>query len=248
MRFSFDQLYTYTYVFSQSRCYNRPNMHRSLFANPVRARKTPRRISNKLPNKHQIRTEETKRELLTSARLVFARDGFQACRIQDIAAEAGYTRGAFYAHFETKEELFFALLQEEIDKHASRLRAILETEESVANRLAALRNYYVRSIADREWCMLTLEFKLFAARRPKLRAKLAAIHRRIRSSMKIEDIAEHLGFDDRNSEVRGTVLEGVMAGLFLEFAYDPERLSEHQAAQYLGHIFDSLLPPRGSST
>ena len=223
-------------------------MNPSLFATPVRTRTPRRRIARKLPNKHQIRTEETKRELLKSARLVFARDGFQACRIEDIAAEAGYTRGAFYAHFETKEELFFALLQEEMDKHAARLRAILETEDSIASRMAALRNYYVRSITDREWCMLTLEFKLFAARRPRLRPKLAAIHRRIRATMKLENISERLGFDDRHSEVRGTVLEGIIAGLFLEFAYDPERLSAHQAGQYLSHIFDSLLPPRRSGT
>jgi len=207
----------------------------------VRSKRRRPTALGKAPNKHQEKTAETRRGLLKSARLIFARDGFQACRIEDIAAATGHTRGAFYAHFETKAELFFALLQEEVDKHARRIRTVLEGRETVQDRVAALHDYYARCIADREWGMLVLEFKLFAARHPKLRPQLAAIHRRIRASMELEVIYKLLGIDKTDNEPRGAALEGVMAGLFLEHAYDPERLSEQQAAVFLGHIFDSLL-------
>ena len=206
----------------------------------VASRSSRRAIVPKPPNKHRERTEETRRVLLKSARLIFAREGFEACRIEDIAAAAGYTRGAFYANFRTKEELFFALLQEETDGHATRIRAVLESYDSAERRMAALRDYYVRCMADREWGMLMLEFKLFAARHPKLRPKLAAIHRRIRASMKLEALHKLLGMDNACPESKSAVLEGVMAGLFLEHTYDPERLSERQAAKFLGYIFDSL--------
>lgn len=208
----------------------------------VLSRSQQRAIVAKPPNRHQERTRETRRVLLKSARLIFARDGFEACRIEDIAALAGYTRGAFYAQFEAKEELFFALLQEETDRHAACIRAIVEGNDSVERRISALRDYYVQCIADREWCMLMLEFKLFAARHPKLRPRLAAIHRRIRASMKLAVLHKLLGYDNSDPEPRRAVLEGVMTGLFLERSYDPERLSERQAAKFLGRIFDSLLP------
>jgi AcrR family transcriptional regulator len=207
----------------------------------VRSKQRRRTALAKAPNKHQQKAAETRRVLLKSARLIFARDGFEACRIEDIAAAAGHTRGAVYAHFETKAELFFALLQEEVDKHAARIRTVLEERETVEDRVAALRDYYARCIADREWGMLVLEFKLFAARHPRLRSQLASIHRRIRASMKLEVIYKLLGIDKTDNEPRGAALEGVMAGLFLERAYDPERLSEQQAGVFLGHIFDSLL-------
>jgi AcrR family transcriptional regulator len=206
----------------------------------VSSRLRRRAIVAKPPNKHRERTEETRRVLLKSARLIFARDGFEACRIEDIAAAAGYTRGAFYANFNTKEELFFALLQEETDGHAARIRALLESYDSVERRMAALRDYYVQCITDREWGMLMLEFKLFAARHPKLRPKLAAIHRRIRASMKLAVLHKLLGMDNGCPESKSAVLEGVMAGLFLEHTYDPDRLSDCQAAKFLAHIFDSL--------
>lgn len=206
------------------------------------SRSRRRTVVPKPPNKHRERTEETRRVLLKSARLIFARDGFEACRIEDIAATAGYTRGAFYANFSTKEELFFALLQEETDRHAASIRAIAEGNDSVQRRISALREYYVQCIADREWGMLMLEFKLFAVRHPKLRPRLAAIHRRIRASMKLDVLHTLLGYDNSDPEPRRAVLEGVMAGLFLEHSYDPERLSERHAARFLGRIFDSLLP------
>src|SRR5579862_9190929 len=133
------------------------------------SRPRPRAIVAKAPNKHQERTEETRRVLLKSARLIFARDGFEACRIEDIAAAAGYTRGAFYAHFRTKEDLFFALFEQEASRRIEEIRPLLEESGDASGRLAAVRAFYVDRVADRQWAMLVLEFKLFALRHPRLR-------------------------------------------------------------------------------
>src|SRR3989440_8786878 len=58
--------------------------------------------------------EETRRRLLDAAASVFIRRGFQGASIEEITAEAGFTRGAFYSNFETKEEMFVELLQERV--------------------------------------------------------------------------------------------------------------------------------------
>ena len=109
------------------------------------------------------------------------------------------------------------------------------------HRWAALRDYYVKCITDREWALLMLEFKLFAVRHPKLRPKLAALHRRIRSVIDAQVSRELLGVAKADQEPKSAALEGIMAGLFLEHTYDPERLSERQAEEFLGVIFGSLL-------
>ena len=62
-------------------------------------------------SRQQVRTAATRRKLLAAAEKIFARDGFEAARLAEIAALAGYTRGAFYAHFKSKEDIFFALLE-----------------------------------------------------------------------------------------------------------------------------------------
>jgi AcrR family transcriptional regulator len=188
------------------------------------------------PNKHQQRTDATRRALLKSARRIFARDGFEACRIEDIAAATGHTRGAFYAHFQTKEDLFFALLEQEAGRRVDQIRTALARCTNPQDRLAALREFYVGRITDSRWAMLMLEFKLFALRHPSLRRKLAATHRRIRASLQLEDIAKTC------DEPRKAVLEAILSGLALEHAYDPERLSRHQSTALLGSLFDALVP------
>src|SRR5258708_12782333 len=64
-----------------------------------------------VPSRQAERTEATRRKLLAAAERIFARDGFEAARLEDIAAGAGYTRGAFYANFGGKEQIFFPLLE-----------------------------------------------------------------------------------------------------------------------------------------
>src|SRR6202050_5373576 len=123
--------------------------------------------------KHQQRTEATRRALLDAARRIFARDGFEATRIEDIAGATGHTRGAFYAHFNSKEDLFFALFEQEAGDRLRGLRSVMEECPDSEARLRALRKYYVARVSDRQWVMLALEFKLFALRHPRLRARLA---------------------------------------------------------------------------
>jgi AcrR family transcriptional regulator len=197
--------------------------------------------------KHQQRTEATRRALLEAARRIFAHDGFEASRIEDIAAATGHTRGAFYAHFSSKEDLFFALLEQDAGERLRVLCAVLEKCQGPERRLQALRKYYVARVADRQWVLLTLEFKLFALRHPKLRARLARTHRRIRESLKLEMISklipELMRGRPESRELRRVALEAVLNGLVLEHAYDPETISQTQAVTVLGRMFDVLMPP-----
>jgi AcrR family transcriptional regulator len=195
--------------------------------------------------KHQQRTEATRRALLDAARRIFARDGFEASRIEDIAGATGHTRGAFYAHFHSKEDLFFALFEQEAGDRLRGLRSVMERCPDTAARLRALRKFYVGRVSDRQWVMLALEFKLFALRHPKLRARLARTHRRIRESLKLEIITKLMPelMKERRElrEVRRVALEAVLNGLVLEHAYDPETISQAQATAVLGRMFDVLM-------
>lgn len=196
-------------------------------------------------NKHQQKTEETRRRLLKAARRIFARDGFEAAKIEDIAREAGHTRGAFYANFQSKEELFFALVQQESVVKVARLHRILECCPKAEDRLKVLREYYVRRTADRQWVMLMLEFKLYAVRHGHLRARFARALRRIRSSVQVNDLQSLLPASVQvspdSNEVRRTALESALNGLVLEHAYDPKRISEKQVASILRRVFDLLI-------
>jgi AcrR family transcriptional regulator len=199
--------------------------------------------------KHQQRSDATRCALLKAGRRIFARDGFDASRIEDIADAAGHTRGAFYTHFNSKEDLFFALFEQDAGKLLRELRFVLE--HSSGDRLRALRNAYKARASDRQWMMLSLEFKLFALRHPKLHARLARTHRRIRASLKLDTVTllpELMTTGRESRAVRRAALEAVLNGLVLEHAYDPQTISKTQAATLLGWMFDILVGSNELST
>jgi AcrR family transcriptional regulator len=212
---------------------------------PVVRTRSVRKSAESL-NKHQLRTEETRRRLLNAAAKVFSKVGFEAARLEDIAKEAGHTRGAFYAHFSHKEDLFFALLEQKAYQHLRTIQAIVDEHPDEKERIQKFREYYAKLAANPNWSMLMLEFKLFAARHPKLRDKLAARHRQIRNSFKsggVNWLQLCNVTDDGQGEgsVSRIALEALLHGVTLESAYDPVMLPKEQAARMLGDIFDLLI-------
>jgi AcrR family transcriptional regulator len=61
------------------------------------------------------RVDRTRADLMAAAGRVFAAQGYEGASVGDIAAEAGYTKGALYAHFGSKSDLFIALARERLD-------------------------------------------------------------------------------------------------------------------------------------
>ena len=121
---------------------------------------------------------QTRQALLDAAREVFVRRGFVAASVEEIAAEAGYTRGAFYSNFETKEELFVELLESQaFEVYRGMARAQLESDappptlRETGERLAAM---VAEGKGDGGWPFrLWLELLSHAARDPEFRGHAA---------------------------------------------------------------------------
>lgn len=195
-------------------------------------------------NKHQQKTEQTKRKLLAAARRVFSRDGFDGSRIDDIARLAGFTRGAFYAHFKSKEDLFFALLEEQSEIWMERVRTKLSGNPTDEQVLAVLRESWIAGLSDSQWPILLLEFKLYAVRHRRMRARLVEAHRRIRNRLKLEKIRaclpERWVNDATKREHFRFGLEALMSGLVLQMHFDPSSLKREDAETVLRTCFDVL--------
>jgi AcrR family transcriptional regulator len=117
------------------------------------------------------RRAQTRAALLDAAARVFVDRGFAGASVEAIAAEAGYTRGAFYSNFATKEELFVALLQErgfELARSVAREGAGM-TPRELGSYAAA-----VHAHAAPEWMIrLFLEVLSHAGRDPEMRRQAA---------------------------------------------------------------------------
>lgn len=192
----------------------------------------------------QARTLATRRRLLAAAEKAFARDGFEAARLEDIAGLAGYTRGAFYANFRSKEDIFFALLEDWVDERIGEVNALLARQESPAKRLRALREHYAEIARNRRFALLALEFKLYAIRHPEAHARLRRRQRRIRASGGdlLRRMAESLGHKLPISRTGAATALGALAnGLLLESLVDSATIKDEDVRYVLGIFFDAIL-------
>src|SRR5450759_4342203 len=133
---------------------------------PERNRKNAARapLGARTRSRQVERTAATRRKLLAAAKRIFAQDGFEAARLEDIAAGAGYTRGAFYANFKSKEDIFFALFEEWVRERIESLTSALRRHSNPGEKLVALRTHYAELATDRRLVLISMEFKLFALR------------------------------------------------------------------------------------
>lgn len=189
------------------------------------------------------RTRATRRKLLDAAKRIFAQDGFEGARLEDIAAGAGYTRGAFYANFKSKEDIFFALFEEWVRERIETLTSALCRHSDPAEKLMALRTHYAELATDRRLVLISLEFKLFALRHPEAHYRLRNRHRRIRASFGelFSEIMSALGKTIPIAyPAASACLGAVSQGLLLEHLLDLKTLSDGDVRQVLGLFFDSL--------
>lgn len=117
---------------------------------------------------------QTRQRLLDAAFHVLAREGLTGASIEMIVAQAGFTRGAFYSNFETKEELFRAVVASEMRK---RLVAVGEAvghlqQTEVPDPITAefigevLQAAIVDPKTEREWQIILTEIELHSLRNP----------------------------------------------------------------------------------
>jgi AcrR family transcriptional regulator len=129
----------------------------------------------------------TRQYLLDAAAIVFARDGFHGATLDDIAALAGFSKGAVYSNFKSKDDLFLALLDDRTERQYAITLEVLEAgpnEEQEARIRDLLGAAYGPLMGEADTLMtLYLEFVLYARRNPEAREKLVASARRERARM-----------------------------------------------------------------
>ncbi len=119
--------------------------------------------------------DQTTQRLLDAAQKLIAKKGLSAASVEDIAAAAGYTRGAFYSNFGSKSDLFIELLRRDHEKTTAEFNALRSDALSLDQIQTRTRDIYTQLYHDNECFMNWTEARMLAARDTKFRAKLNAL-------------------------------------------------------------------------
>jgi AcrR family transcriptional regulator len=116
--------------------------------------------------------------VLEAARRVFLARGYASASLDAIAEEAGFSKGVVYSQFDSKADMFLALLEARISERAEQNEQLAEQlgGRQLAEAVPALALSLRR--AEPEWMQLVMEFRLHAARVPELNRRYAQLHER----------------------------------------------------------------------
>ena len=164
---------------------------------------------------------------------MFAERGYHGASLDEVAAVAGFSKGAVYSNFKNKEDLFLALLESHYEREMAAVRATLEAtdgppEAHLSNFVALIREQFQRATGD-NWAMLYEEFFLYAMRNPTARERLAAF-----DTLDVDSVAEIIeGERDRHGidledppEHVARIVIALMRGISMMRNLDPDAVDE----------------------
>jgi len=197
------------------------------------------------------RQQQTRERLLEAAERVFLRRGLKGSSVEEIAAEAGYTRGAFYSNFESKDELFVELLQDRVYRGYRRILEELPDEADTPRERLLRGAEQIREVQDGDdgrWLFrLWLECLTEAARDDGFRKLAAGFWSANREAMAARGKAEYRELGRKPplpTDQIATAMIALDIGLAVQHLVDPDAVPLDLYVPLYDLLFGSLLDDR----
>ena len=151
-------------------------------ARPARPARPALRRRVRRPGRAAVR-----RRLLDAALEVFAERGFASANLDQVAEAAGLTKGAIYSNFASKDDLFFAMMKDQVLNRVEAVRTVLAASSAGTDGQQALhdigRLLTAAFTEQREWRLVFLDFWRRAVRDDDVRAQFVAHRRALRAAI-----------------------------------------------------------------
>ena len=171
------------------------------------------------------RKEDTRARLLASAARVFARRGFHAASVEEVAEDAGFSKGAVYSNFASKEDLFLAMVEARFRDRLAAIRAAVAEPGAPGEQARRSADSFIRTLAaDPEWPPVFMEFWAYAQRDPSVRRRFAAQVGALRTAVAeiLASRAAELGMElPLPAEQLATMTFAMATGFAMERQLDP---------------------------
>jgi len=188
--------------------------------------------------------ERTTRRLLAAARKLIAKRGLSDTSLDEIAEEAGYTRGAFYSNFSSKGDLFIDLLRRDHAATSAQLRALRDDSLPLEHIQQCIREIYSQMYRTNETFMNWTEARMLAARDAKFQVKLDALllERRAEAAELIEYVYGRVGIAPPLAPTAVAMgVNSLFEGMKLTMLSSPGDMTSEDAESVLALIVNSLM-------
>jgi len=193
---------------------------------------------------------ETRARLIGYAHRVFLRYGFHAATLEQIALEAGVTKGAVYSNFDSKAQLFLAVSGTRMEERVQGYRRVRSTVTRLESLVREFVRIMIRHDPDGRWASVVAEAWAVAASDEQFR--LALIEQSARGNMVIIDavrnLAERGGVEFRlPMERMNTLCTALLRGMLLQRLLDPAAVTAELIEETLIAVIHSMARSRARS-
>jgi AcrR family transcriptional regulator len=193
---------------------------------------------------------ETRAALVRSAADVFARRGFHAASVDEIAENAGFSVGALYSNFERKEDLLLAAIEQNVTDWTRLFAERFREADNIHDQARLIADAWIDGVtAEPEPFLLWIELWAYAVRNDRLRNELAVRSRAIRDlfTSMMREAADQAGvtLPDGVAEELGAVFDALGLGLAVRRLLDPEAVPDGFFGIASSRIIDALLRDLG---
>jgi AcrR family transcriptional regulator len=195
------------------------------------------------------RRRQTRDHLLEAAAQVLAERGFHGASLDEVAAAAGFTKGAVYSNFKNKEDLFLALLETLHAREMAELQRVLDASEvPPESRLSDFVALYrtEAGLMPGDWSALYLEFCVYSMRNPEARRRLAEIDEASINSIAAIIETERARWGIRTNESARHVARFIQAfsrGVGLMRGIDPDAVDDSFLETAIAVLARGMVPP-----
>ncbi|MPT48795.1 MAG: TetR/AcrR family transcriptional regulator [Sphingobium sp.] len=172
--------------------------------------------------------QETRQRLIASAQAAIVRDGVGALSLRGICEEAGYSQGAFYSNFASRDELLLSLMEHYIHAEVEALRDLVQFTQqgTLDDTLSAVAGRLASAARDTQWSLLAIELQLHAQRDTQFADAYNAAKTNYHTefALLVDDVVRHFGLTPALPSLQiaiglyalwsGLVVQGTVAGAF----------------------------------
>jgi len=189
---------------------------------------------------------QTRSALVRSAADVFARRGFHAATVDEIAENAGFSVGALYSNFARKEDLLLAAIEQNVNDWTRLFAERFREAEDIRDQARSIADAWIAGVsAEPEPFLLWVELWAYAVRNDRLRDELAVRSRSIRElfTSMLREGAEQAGvvLPEGLAEELGAVFDALGLGLAVRRLLDPDSVPDGLFGTASSRIVDALL-------
>ncbi|MBG0789516.1 MAG: TetR/AcrR family transcriptional regulator [Desulfovibrionaceae bacterium] len=177
-----------------------------------------------MSTKQQEKSQQTMQELMDSAIQLFGSKGFASTSVAEITDNAGYAKGSFYRHWNSKDELFLQIIERKFRQYRAARHEKIRKARNLEEAMNIIWDFLETILADRNWPSILLEFTVYSATNEPLRKFMNKSDYRLSNQVFADLVREHMETDFPPEKV-GALNTAIFEGYLIHRALGTQVLS-----------------------